>query len=144
MTALRIAHANIRTRDLKASVAFYRELGLEISGCLRLGEDATLVYLAAPGAPDLTIELAAHHHAPADFDRSPGSGHLALAVGDLDALVARLAKAGVQPESPPYHPGDRPDLRVCFVQDPSGVRVELIEGSFPTPKDELPAGLSGA
>ncbi|MEV7395345.1 VOC family protein [Streptomyces sp. NPDC091215] len=140
---VRLAHVNIRTRDLRSSIAFYRELGLDISGCLTLGADATLVYLAAPGAPDLTIELAAHPNAPENFDRSPGSGHLALAVEDLDGLVARLTDAGIEFESAPYHPGDRPELRVCFVQDPSGVRVELIEGSFPTPQDPLPEWLAG-
>ncbi|WNM31709.1 VOC family protein [Streptomyces sp. Li-HN-5-11] len=140
---VRIAHVNIRTKDLDGSISFYRLLGLDIAGCLALGEEATVVYMAAPDAPDLTIELVAHHTAPAGFDRRPGTGHLALAVGDLDELLARLDKAGVELETPPYHPGDRDHLYVCFVQDPNGVRVELIDGSFPTPQDPLPPILRG-
>ena len=105
----RFAHVNIRVRDLPASISFYRVLGLEISGCLRLGDDATLVYMAAPGAPDLTIELVAHHGVAPDFDRSPGSGHIALAVGDLGQFLIGLGEAGIDLETQPYHPGGRTD-----------------------------------
>ena len=133
--AIRIAHANVQVSDAQASLTFYRALGLELSGCLRL-DPVVLLYMSAPGdASGTTLELAVN---PSLTERAPGSGHLALAVGDLDELVASLRTRGIQIERDPFHPGGREDLRVCFVVDPDGVRVELIEGAFPTPEDALP------
>ena len=132
--AARIAHANLQVSDVSASLTFYRRLGLELVGCLRL-DPVVLYYVASPEDPDLTFELADN---PALESRSPGSGHVALAVGDLDGLVGRLAEEGIEPEKPPFHPGERKDLRVCFVQDPDGHRIELIEGDFPPPQDTPP------
>jgi lactoylglutathione lyase len=47
-------------------------------------------------------------------------------VGDLDATLAALAGKGIEPERPPYtvRAGGS---RICFVRDPDGYRVELIE-----------------
>jgi lactoylglutathione lyase len=132
--APRIAHANIQVGDIQASLAFYRRLGLELVGCLRI-DPVVLYYVASPDAPDVTFELADN---PDLKDRLPGSGHVALAVGDLDGLLAQLAGAGIEPERAPFNPGGREDLRICFVQDPDGVRVELIQGDFPTPQDPAP------
>jgi lactoylglutathione lyase len=60
---------------------------------------------------------------------------MALVVDDLDALLADLAGAGIQPERPPYAPGGREEYRICFVADPDGYRIELIDHAFPTPQD---------
>jgi lactoylglutathione lyase len=48
-----------------------------------------------------------------------------------------LSQIGVEPEKPPFAPGGRPEIgRICFVQDPDGYRIELIDGgSFATPQD---------
>jgi lactoylglutathione lyase len=128
-----VHHANIQVSDAAASLTFYRRLGLELVGCLRL-DPVVLYYMGQPGE-DAVFELAAN---PALETRQPGSGHLALWVDDLDGLLAQLARDGIEPERPPFHPGDRPNLRVCFVADPDGVRVELIDGRFPAPQDEPP------
>ena len=55
----------------------------------------------------------------------------------VHAVLADLAEIGVQPEKPPYHPGDRDELpRIAFVADPDGYRIELIDGGrFDTPQD---------
>lgn len=126
---MRVHHANIQVADAQASLAFYESLGLERLGCLRL-DPLVLHYVGA--GDGAVLELADN---PDLAERSPGSGHVALAVGDLDALLARI---DVEPESPPFHPGDREDIRVCFVRDPDGTRVELIEGDFPLPQDPAP------
>jgi lactoylglutathione lyase len=132
-----VHHANIQVSDAQASLAFYRKLGLELLGCLRL-DPVVLYYVGQPGQPGV-FELAAN---PALESRQPGTGHLALAVDDLDGLLAQLAKDGIEPERPPFSPGDRAGLRVCFVVDPDGTRVELIDGAFPVPQDALPDGIS--
>ena len=45
---------------------------------------------------------------------------------DLDGTLAELAGQGIEPERPPYtvRAGGS---RLCFVQDPDGYRIELIE-----------------
>jgi lactoylglutathione lyase len=139
---MRIHHTNISVSDPVASIAFYRRLGLELTGCLRL-DPRYLLYLGVPGQDTPTLEFTVDP-AAGSHDRSPGTGHIALAVDDLDDLLARLAEAGTTPERPPFHPGDRPDLRVCFVVDPDGVRVELIDGPFATPQDPAPEAIGDA
>jgi lactoylglutathione lyase len=63
--------------------------------------------------------------------------HTCIRVRDIDAVVARLAEQGIEPEKPPYHPGGREELGpICFVADPDGYRIELIAGEeFATPQD---------
>jgi lactoylglutathione lyase len=132
-----VHHANIQVSDAQTSLTFYRKLGLDLLGCLRL-DPVVLYYVGRPGESGV-FELAAN---PGLESRQTGSGHLALWVDDLDALLRDLAASGIEPERPPCHPGDRPDLRVCFVADPDGVRVELIDGGLAVPQDELPDGIA--
>jgi lactoylglutathione lyase len=139
VTGIRVAHANIQVSDIRASLAFYRHLGLELVGCLRI-DPIVLYYVSAPDDPTVTFELADN---PSLEERSPGTGHIALAVGDLDAMLTRLTDVAILPEAEPYHPGDREDLRICFVRDPDGTRLELIEGTFPTPQDAPPSNVIG-
>jgi lactoylglutathione lyase len=136
----RLHHTNIRVTDPVPSVSFYRALGLEIVGCMDLGGSYTL-YLGVSGDAYL-IELTVNEQADQAWVGTAGSGHVALTVEDLDAALSSLAEAGINAVVEPFHPGDRPNLRVCFLEDPSGYRVELINGEFAPPMDELPAALS--
>jgi lactoylglutathione lyase len=47
-------------------------------------------------------------------------------VQDLDGTLEQLSGQGIEPEKPPYrvHEGGS---RICFVRDPDGYRIELIE-----------------
>ena len=60
------------------------------------------------------------------YELGTGYGHIAITADDLDATLARLAEQGIAPEKPPYsvHEGGS---RLCFVRDPDGYRVELLE-----------------
>jgi lactoylglutathione lyase len=49
-----------------------------------------------------------------------------VTVADLDATLERLAGAGIAPEKPPYSLREG-GSRLCFVRDPDGYRIELIE-----------------
>lgn len=55
-----------------------------------------------------------------------GYGHIAIAADDLDATLARLAEQGIEPEKPPYSVREG-GSRLCFVRDPDGYRVEILE-----------------
>ena len=45
---------------------------------------------------------------------------------DLDTALTQLAGQGIEPERPPYTVSEN-GPRLCFVRDPDGYRVELIE-----------------
>ena len=128
-------HTCIRSLDIEASLRFYSLLGYEQRGRL-VFESAYNVYLGLPGDGD-TLELTVNVGRTEPYDLGDGYNHMALVVDDLDALLARLAAAGIEPEKPPYAPGGREEVgRICFVRDPDGYRIELIDGgAFPTPQD---------
>jgi lactoylglutathione lyase len=132
MTAT-FVHTCIRVRDIKASTEFYARLGFEPRGRLNF-ESAYNVYLGLPGGGDV-LELTVNVGREEAYDLGDGYNHMALVVEDLDGLLERLANAGVHPEKPPYAPGGREEYRICFVADPDGYRIELIDGDFPTPQD---------
>jgi lactoylglutathione lyase len=132
--ALKLVHTNMRVRDVDASLRFYEALGFERRGKLDFGS-AYNVYLGLPGDGD-TLELTVNVGQDEPYDLGTGYGHVALTVADLDGLLARLAEQGIEPEKPPYHPGGRKEYTICFVADPDGYRVELIDGGqFRTPQD---------
>jgi lactoylglutathione lyase len=130
---IKFVHTCIRVRDIDASLAFYGLLGFQPRGRLNF-ESAYNVYLGLPGDGD-TLELTVNVGRAERYDIGDGYNHMAIVVDDLDSLLERLAAAGVTPESPPYAPGGREEYRICFVGDPDGYRVELIDGAFPTPQD---------
>jgi len=131
---LKLVHTNMRVRDIDASLRFYEALGFERRGKLDFGS-AYNVYLGVPGDGD-TLELTVNAGQDEPYDIGTGYGHIALTVDDLDGLLARLAAQGIEPEKPPYHPGGREEYTICFVTDPDGYRIELIDGGeFRTPQD---------
>ena len=127
-------HTCVRVRDPEASVRFYGALGFEPRGRLNFAS-AYNVYFGLPGDGDV-LELTVNRGREEPYDLGTGYNHMAVSVDDIHAAIERL---GVEPEKPPYHPGDRDELPlIAFVADPDGYRIELIEGDFSTPQD--PAG----
>jgi lactoylglutathione lyase len=130
---VRLVHTNYRVRDIDASLRFYEALGFERRGRLQF-EGSYNIYLGLPGDGD-TLELTVNEGRDEPYDLGSGYGHIALSVEDLDSLLERLAGEGIKPEKPPYSPGGRSGIRICFVADPDGYRTELIDGEFQTPQD---------
>ena len=127
-------HTCVRVVDPDASLRFYELLGFERRGRLNF-DTAHNLYLGLPGGPDV-LELTVNDGRTEPYDLGDGYNHIAVAVDDLDGTLERLSKIGVKPEKPPYHPGGRQDLpRICFVTDPDGYRIELIDQRFDTPQD---------
>jgi lactoylglutathione lyase len=133
---MQFVHTNVRVRDIETSLRFYAALGFERRGRLQF-DGAYNVYLGLPGDGD-TLELTVNEGREESYDLGTGYGHVALAVEDLDGLLARLADDGIEPEKPPYAPGGREEFRICFLADPDGYRIELIDGNFETPQDPDP------
>ena len=125
----------MRVRDIDATLRFYSALGFEERGRLNF-DSAYNVYMGLPGGGD-TMEFTVNVGQEAPYDLGTGYNHVAITVEDIDAVLARLAELGVEPEKPPYRPGGRDELpNIAFVADPDGYRVELIDGGrFDTPQD---------
>jgi lactoylglutathione lyase len=124
-------HTCVRVRDPEASLRFYGALGFEPRGRLNFAT-AYNIYMGLPGGGDV-LELTVNVGQEEPYDLGTGYNHMAVSVDDIHAAMERL---GVEPEKPPYHPGDREELPlIAFVADPDGYRIELIEGKFETPQD---------
>lgn len=134
-------HTCIRVRDANRSVVFYGLLGFEHRGRLNF-ESAYNVYLGLPGGGDV-LELTVNVGREEPYELGDGYNHMALTVPDLDGLLGTLAQHGIEPEKPPFRPGGRTEYRICFVADPDGYRIELIDGEFPTPQDPLHPSVQG-
>jgi len=140
--ATTFVHTCVRVRDVDASLRFYGLLGYELRGRLNF-DSAYNVYLGLPGGPD-TLELTVNVGREEPYDLGEGYNHIALTVDDLDGLLAHLAAEGIEPERAPYAPGGRTEVgRICFVRDPDGYRIELIDGAFPTPQDPPHPSVAG-
>jgi lactoylglutathione lyase len=137
-------HTCIRVRDVDRSLAFYERLGFELRGRLNF-ESAYNVYLGLPGGGDV-LELTVNVGREEPYDLGEGYNHMALTVPDLDGLLGALAQHGIEPEKAPYGVGgtdSRSEYRICFVADPDGYRIELIDGTFPTPQDPPHPSVAG-
>jgi lactoylglutathione lyase len=126
----RYLHTMYRITDPERSRRFYEALGLEFRrdmDIVRNGEkEATNYFFGVPGQ-DEELELTFNHDGRT-YDLGTGFGHIALAVDDLDDSLAQLKEQGIEPEREPYRVREG-GSRICFVQDPDGYRVELIDRS---------------
>jgi lactoylglutathione lyase len=126
----RYLHTMYRITDPERSRAFYEALGLEFRrdmDIVRGGEkEATNYFFGVPGQ-DEELELTFNHDGRA-YDLGTGFGHIARAVDDLDDTLTQLKQQGIEPEREPYRVREG-GSRICFVQDPDGYRIELIDRS---------------
>jgi lactoylglutathione lyase len=122
-----LIHTCYRVLDLDRSVDFYKRLGFEERRRVPLRDDATNVFMGLPGDGD-RLELTHNHGREEPYEIGSGYGHIALTVGDLDATLGRLAEQDIEPERPPYRVREG-GSRLCFVRDPDGYRIEIIEKS---------------
>ena len=124
---MELLHTCYRVTDVDRAVAFYEALGFEERRRLPIRDEAVNVFLGLPGDGD-RLELTYNFETPeGGYDLGTGYGHIAVAVDDLDETLERLGAKGIEPERPPYTVREG-GSRLCFVRDPDGYRVELIEG----------------
>lgn len=116
-------HTMVRVKDLDASMAFYKLLGLEET---RRNEHEggrfTLVFMAPPGQPDCPVELTYNWDGdeglPSD---SRHFGHLAYSVDNIYDTCQHLMDNGVTINRPPR------DGRMAFIRSPDNISVELLQ-----------------
>jgi lactoylglutathione lyase len=126
----RYLHTMYRITDPTRSRVFYEALGFEFRRELPIVRDgeleATNYFFGMPGQEE-ELELTFNHDGRT-YDQGTGYGHVAIGVEDLDVTLARLGEQGIEPERLPYQVREG-GSRLCFVRDPDGYRVELIERS---------------
>ena len=121
--ALRYLHTMVRVKNLEASIAFYKLLGLKET---RRHESErgrfTLVFLAPERQEDCALELTYNWDGdeglPSD---SRHFGHLAYEVDNIYDMCQKLADNGVVINRPPR------DGRMAFIRSPDNVSIELLQ-----------------
>lgn len=136
---LGFSHVCIAVSDIEASLRFYRELlGLEVFFDLQLdgpsmeavtgevGARGRMVGGMLGGTVVELLEFAHRHFEPQQPEAKLGYTNISLSVRDIDAALAAITAAGVQPEQQPVDIGG---VRMFFVRDPDGTPIEFV--SYP-------------
>ena len=124
-----LIHTCYRITDIDRSVAFYEALGFQEVGRLPIRDEAVNVFMNQPGDGDMPrLELTYNVDRTEPYEIGTGYGHIAITAGDLDGTLANLKEQGIEPERPPYSVREGGN-RLCFVRDPDGYRIEIIERS---------------
>jgi lactoylglutathione lyase len=87
-------------------------------------DEAINVFMGLPGDDD-RLELT-HNFGVDSYELGTGYNHIAITAPDLDATLENLKEQGIEPEKPPYTVREG-GSRICFVRDPDGYRIEIIE-----------------
>jgi lactoylglutathione lyase len=123
-------HTMVRITDPEKSRAFYEALGFEFSrdmDIVRNGEVEATNYFFSMGDNENVLELTFNHDGRT-YEMGDAYGHIAIAVDDLDETLSRLKEQGIEAEREPYRVREG-GSRLCFVRDPDGYRIELIDRS---------------
>ena len=121
-----LIHTCYRITDIDRSVAFYNALGFQEQRRAPIRDEAINVFMNLPeDGEEPRLELT-YNFGVDSYDLGTGYGHIAITTADLDGTLARLAEQGIEPERPPYtiRAGGN---RLCFVRDPDGYRIEILE-----------------
>ena len=119
-------HTCYRIGEIDRSVAFYNALGFEEVGRMPIGDEAINVFMNIPGDGEMPRLELTYNFGVDSYELGTGYNHIAITAGNLDETLERLASQGMEPERPPYSVREG-GSRLCFVRDPDGYRIELIE-----------------
>ncbi len=124
-----LIHTCYRIVDIDRSVEFYKALGFNEIARMPIRDEAINVFMGLPDdGPEPRLELTYNIGRDEPYEIGTGYGHIAITTRDIDATLERLSEQGIEPERPPYSVREG-GSRLCFVRDPDGYRIELIERS---------------
>lgn len=122
---MNLHHIAVIVSEEERSVAFYRLLGFSvIFRTVRQDRGDVLLFLSDG---DTVLELFVRPHAPERVSGPEAYGlrHLAFSCPDLYAAVCRFRNGGYEAE--PIRMDRMSGKRLCFLQDPDGLPIELRE-----------------
>jgi glyoxylase I family protein len=124
-----VQHIGFNCIDRVKQEEFYtRHFGFERARVFNRGQDNEFVMLRLGAC---CIELFGADEAepqPSPGAQTVGFKHLAFEVDDLDAKVKEMEAEGLEPGDIIDCSGVVPGLRVCFLKDPEGNILELMQG----------------
>ena len=139
----RMNHTGFVVRDLERAIEFYRDvIGLALIKTIELdggpidevvGYRNANLLIALLGVGDgHVLELIQYvrppgSERPTDERNAAGATHLAFDVEDIEQTFQRLVDRGARKLNPPIEV--RADLKCCYLQDPDGNWIELLEAS---------------
>ncbi len=120
---MKYLHTMVRVKDLDATMAFFRLLGLEETKRMENEQGRfSLIFMAPPGQPECPVELTYNWDGddalPSD---SRHFGHLAYECDNIYDLCAHLQANGVTINRPPR------DGHMAFVRSPDNISIELLQ-----------------
>ncbi len=120
---IRYLHTMVRVKDLEASMAFYKLLGLKETRRHDVEEARfSLIFMAPEGQEDCPVELTYNWDGDDDLPSdSRHFGHLAYSVPNIYEACQNLMDNGVVINRPPR------DGRMAFVRSPDNVSIELLQ-----------------
>ncbi len=129
---MKYLHTMVRVKDLEASMAFYKLLGLEETRRHDSEKGRfSLIFMSAPGQPECPVELTFNWDGddglPSD---SRHFGHLAYEVENIYDVCQHLMDNGVVINRPPR------DGNMAFVRSPDNISIELLQAGDPLPPAE--------
>ena len=128
---MRYLHTMVRVSDLETSLDFYcNKLGLkEVRRKEVEAGRFTLVFLAAPGQEEVTIELT-YNWDPEPYGEGRNFGHLAYEVDNIYETCQQLMDQGVTINRPPR------DGYMAFIRSPDNISIELLQKGASLQKQE--------
>ena len=120
----KLLHTRMRVNDIERTVKFYEQaLGLTVSRRNTSPRGAQLAFLKTPNS-DEEIEICQLPNSPS-VQVQADLMHLAFAVENMDAFVARLKAKGFSLSDGPSKTSS--GSTIAFIDAPEGYEVELIE-----------------
>jgi lactoylglutathione lyase len=114
----------IKAKDIEKSVDFYtRILGFRVLEEIEVLN--TIYTFVGDETTRIEIEQAAPNDTMIDVNTQSGLYHIAFIVKDIDSLAEKLKKEGVKFVMEPIQL--REDRKIAFIEDPDGVRIQLID-----------------
>jgi len=127
--SFRFLHTMVRVTDLDRSLAFYTELlGMQLLRRKDYPDGRFTLAFVGYGPEDAHTVLELTHNWDRDtaYPLGEAFGHLALGVSDIYATCAALDAKGVKITRAPG-PMKHGNTVIAFIEDPDGLKIELIE-----------------
>lgn len=123
---MKFSHVSITAKNMEESIRFYRDImGLELASRREIPENNAEIAFLSDKVTNVRIELTFWRD-KTDWTSGDELDHLAFNVPNMDNVMKRLKKLGVEIAKEPYSLRGSTS-KIAFIKDPNGIWIELIE-----------------